>query len=45
MDVSYLMPSPCQAVAWQWFLAGLTSGIAGGMILSALMRWVTDARN
>jgi hypothetical protein len=42
MDVSYLSSAAYEAAACQWFFIGLTSGIAGGMILSALMRWMTD---
>ena len=43
MDVSYLSPAAYEAAAIQWFCIGLTTGIAGGMILSALMRWMTDS--
>lgn len=45
MDTPYLASSAYQAVACQWFLIDLTSGIAGGMILSALMRWMIDSHH
>ncbi len=45
MDASFLSANAYQAVACQWFFIGLTSGIAGGMVLSALMRWMTDSRD
>ncbi len=45
MDGSFLSTNAYQAIACQWFLIGLTSGIAAGMILSALMRWITDSRD
>jgi len=45
MDGSFLSANAYQAVACQWFFIGLTSGIAAGMILSALMRWMTDSRD
>lgn len=40
MDTSYLA-----GVACQWFFIGLTTGVASGMILSALMRWLTDSQH
>lgn len=30
--------------AFQWFFIGLTTGVACGMILSALLRWLIDSR-
>lgn len=45
MNVSYLTPAAYEAAACQWFFIGLTTGIAGGMILSALMRWMTDSHH
>jgi hypothetical protein len=45
MDASFLSSNAYQAVACQWFLIGLTTGIAAGMVLSALMRWMTDAHH
>lgn len=45
MDVLYLTPVAYEAAAIQWFCIGLTSGIACGMILSVLMRWMTDTHN
>jgi hypothetical protein len=43
MDASFLSSNAYQAVACQWFLVGMTSGIAAGLVLSALMRWITDS--
>ncbi len=45
MDGSFLSANAYQSVACQWFLIGLTTGIATGMILSALMRWMTDTHH
>lgn len=45
MNVSYLTPAAYEAAACQWFFIGLTTGIACGMLLSALMRWMTDSHH
>jgi len=45
MNVSYLSPAAYEAAACQWFFIGLTTGIAGGMLLSALMHWMTDSHH
>ncbi len=33
------------ANSFQWFFIGLTTGIAGGMIFSALLHWITGSHH